>query len=136
MGQTKSRSVVHFKGTSYIYDFCVDRHFLIERASIIKHKADNRRVRLDEYSLSPVPDYAGLGFVNSFLLVFFSNDNIGKFLRQVAGKQEGKQPKNFMEYLGLIYRMLSSGGVVLPALISDFMRFYFADYFHFELTMA
>ena len=83
-----------------------------------------------------MPDYAGLGFVNSFLLVFFSNDNVGKFLRQVAGKQEGKQPKNFMEYLGLIYRMLSSGGVVLPALISDFMRFYFADYFHFELTMA
>ena len=86
--------------------------------------------------MSPVPDYAGLGFVNSFLLVLFSNDNIGKFLRQVASKQEGKQPKNFMEYLGLIYRMLSSGGVVLPALISDFMRYYFADYFHFELTMA
>jgi hypothetical protein len=127
--------VVHFKGTPFLYDVCIDREQLLDKAALLKHKSDsNRRVRMPDVALSPIPDYLGLGFLNSLLLVLLSNDSLGLYFRQRNIPAQG--PTNFVEYLCLIYRMLTSGGEVVPSVVADFVRHFFPEYFHFELTMA
>ena len=135
VGKAKDKMVVHFKGTSYRYDVCINHEIFADRAALHKYKSEpTKKVRMEEQYLSPIPEYVGLGFVNSILLVLFSNDALGRYFQQIGIRQEA--PKSFIEYLSLIYHMLSSGGQVLPALIGDFMRLFFPGFFHFEMTMA
>lgn len=79
VSQTKSKLVLHFKGSSYINDLCIDREILRNRVGVIKE--DNvKKVRIEEGKLCGIPDGRGFDFINSVLLVLLSNEFIAKSL--------------------------------------------------------
>ena len=79
VSQTKSKVVLHFKGSSYINDLCIDRDIFRKRVVLAK-KDGIKKLRMEEHELSGISDGRGLDFINSMLLVLLSNESLVKFL--------------------------------------------------------
>lgn len=43
MGRSKGKMIVHFRGSSYIYDLCVDREDFLNRSFLSKKATDSTR---------------------------------------------------------------------------------------------
>lgn len=74
--------VVHFRGSSYIYDLCIDREEFLQRCLISRRVTDNTKtkVRIEELQLVGLPNAKGLGFINSFLLSLLNCEDLTRLL--------------------------------------------------------
>ena len=134
MGRSKVKMIVHFRGSSYIYDLCVDRDDFLNRSFLSKRATDSTRnkVKLEDLQLVGLPNSKGLGFINSMLLSLFSNEDLFRIL----DTYHRDLPSSLIEYLANIAHTLANSYQARPVIVSDMIRKYFYEFLNFEFTMC
>lgn len=46
MGRSKDRMVIHFRGSSYIYDLCIDREEFLQRCLMSRRTSESTRAKV------------------------------------------------------------------------------------------
>jgi hypothetical protein len=75
MGQTlDGKEIIHFKGTSHIYDEFIEREVFIQKATIThRNSSPVEEIKFAPLDIPIIPVVKNFGFINCLILMLISN---------------------------------------------------------------
>lgn len=133
MGQTEDgKQIIHFKGSSHIYDEYVSLSEFHQKATLIhRNSSPSEEIKISASEIPIIPIIKSYGFINSLILSLISNPEIKNILSQYPQSES----RELIDFLSNIYKQSKKKSRIDINFVVDLVETNLSDFVNFEFGM-